>query len=130
MTEERRRFTRIEAKLLAYTDSGEDALGVYGRVRDVSLQGLFIEGAGGLDPGASCFVELMLGEPENEARVRCSAVVVRRDDSGIGVRFTQIDAEGLPHLINLILSNADVPDHIAKELDAVLGFEAPRFPKG
>ncbi|HAH06739.1 MAG TPA: hypothetical protein DCM05_09485 [Elusimicrobia bacterium] len=128
MPEEKRKFTRVSARLLADTELDSEGPGVFGRVRDISLQGAFIEGITSLAEGDSCRVVLIVGEAHEEARIRTTSVVARVEDSGVGVRFEQIDVEGLPHLVRLVLSKADMPGKIAQELDAVLGLP-PQEPK-
>ncbi|MFC1679382.1 PilZ domain-containing protein, partial [Elusimicrobiota bacterium] len=82
MAEEQRVFTRVAVQLLVETSAGENSISVFGKARDISLQGIFVRGATGIQKGNPCRVEVMLGEPGKEVRIRASGVVFRVEAAG------------------------------------------------
>lgn len=126
MGEEKRKFTRLRARLLASSAADGDDVGIFGRVRDISLQGAFIEGVRRYAKGSRCQVAFIFSDSGKEARIRTACVVARTDASGMGVCFERIDAEGLPLLIQLVLSKAKVPAELADEVEAALGLLSER----
>lgn len=121
MASEKRKFTRLRARLLASSVGDGDDIGIFGRVRDISLQGAFIEGATRYPKGSRCQVAFIFSDSGREMRIRTACVVARTAGSGMGVRFERIDADGLPLLIQLVLAKAEVPAELADEVEAALG---------
>jgi hypothetical protein len=115
-----RDFTRVSVRVLAEACTVEDGVGFFGHLRDLSLRGAFVEGVRGFSEGQACRLELLLGEPGTEARICASCTVIRTEEKGVGLRFEEVEAEGMPHLMLLVLSQMDVPPKILEELEKSL----------
>ena len=68
------------------------------RVRDLSLEGLFIETRSPSAIGAEVHLEFL----NWKGQIRAEAVVRRVEPSGLGLKFTAINDEDRPHMISLI----------------------------
>jgi hypothetical protein len=119
---ERRQFTRVVLQI-----EGEicidDAATISGVSRDVSLNGLFLMCEPSLPVGTNCRVTLFLGDRGMPSRVEAYGRIVRLDDVGIGLTFTEImGLESFEHLRNLVLYNSS-PDttRIEEEFDRHYG---------
>lgn len=115
-----RDFTRVSVRVLAEASTPEDGIGFYGRLRDLSLRGAFVEGVLGFEEGQACRLELILGDPGSEDRIRATCRVMRTEKNGVGLRFQDVEAEGLPQLMVLVLSKMDVSADIIAELKRAL----------
>lgn len=91
-----------------------------GRLRDVSLTGVFAEGAADLSTGTLCSVDIPLAD-ENGPRIAGMGIVVRVESGGAAIRFRRIDRDGYHHLRRLLLYNAHDPDAVEAELADHLG---------
>ncbi len=89
-----------------------------GEVVNLSLKGCLMAPEGKALPAVGQAVEVRLhleaGEPELD--VKAHAVVVRRDDEGVAVDFTNIELDSFRHLYLLVQYNAPDADVIEEEL--------------
>lgn len=106
MPKERRQFSRVSIQVEGEL-AVDDAMTIRGVSRDVSLNGLFMLCDTSLPVGANCRVTLFLGDREAHTRVEAHGRVVRREDAGVGLTFTEImGLDSFEHLRNLVLYNA------------------------
>lgn len=117
---EQRNFTRcpVHARTEVRLDNG---LLMEGESRNVSLNGMLITSERLLPVGNTCRVALMLHGNVDNFRIEMHGQVVRVDEAGIAIEFSQIDLESLEHLRKLVLYNADDADHVQDEIDQSTG---------
>jgi hypothetical protein len=112
---EKRKFTRIpfrtEIKITA-----EKRVVFSNELSNISLGGAYVETTDeGLPIGEPCVFLIDLVGPASLLRVRVEGEIVRSDEKGIGVTFTQMDLDSLVHLKHLIKVHAQDPDLIDHE---------------
>lgn len=111
-----REFSRVRTKLTAIVSRvGEDDA-PRGRVVDVSLGGVFIEGDFSLMDGAEVLVSILLNDQETGAAINAAGTVVRSDSKGVAIEFHELrDLESYGHLRNLVLYNARTTASVEEE---------------
>lgn len=89
-----------------------------GEIDNVSLKGCLVGDPTGESPAADQDVSVVIHlEPEApELDVRVHGRVVRADQRGVAVDFTEIELESFRHLFRLVQYNAPEPDDIEDEL--------------
>jgi len=112
---DKRKRTRVEfsIKVEIARPGGEFK---YMDLRDLSMRGLYAYTRKPFNIGEDCDIRISLIESNDEAVIGLKGVVVRRDDEGMGVQFTEIDADGFQHLKNIIYYNTGDPEKIDREL--------------
>jgi len=78
-----------------------------GESRNVSLNGMLITSERLLPVGNTCRVSLLLHGNVGNLRLEMHGRVVRVDDEGIAIEFSQVGIESLEHLRKLVLYNID-----------------------
>jgi len=102
----RREFTRVDVKFEAVLQSGDTAR-IQCCLSDVSLNGVYLECTKELPLNSDCRLTLLLGEGSEDICIHATGTVVRVDDAGVAVQFTNIlGEESLGHLRNLVLFNS------------------------
>ena len=104
MTQERRQNPRIPLSnpVRVFTDEDED-YALPGRLRDISLGGLFIYANDQLPIGDTCRLEVVLYEPDDPINVWLEATVVRQESRGFAVQITGFYQESFARLRDLML---------------------------
>lgn len=100
-----REFTRIPIKIVAEVSFGACTLA--GRIRDVSMKGLFLLHNKKMSPGTDCRVVIFLGEGNQQLSIEASGKCVRNDEFGVAIEFVDIGTESYNHLRNLVLYNTE-----------------------
>lgn len=112
----RREFTRVPFQIDVELTTEQSPLLVC-RLRDVSLNGLYLICDTPLPLGSDCRVVLLLGGPEHPSRIEVHATVVRVEAGGMGLQITGIlGGESFEHLRNLVLYNASQREQVEQEL--------------
>lgn len=88
----------------------------YMDLRDLSMRGLYAYTRKPFNIGEDCDIRIGLLDGNDEAVIVLKGVVVRTDDKGMGIQFTEIDADGFQHLRNIMYYNTGDPEKIDKEL--------------
>ncbi len=116
-----REFTRVTRAIDATLTAGERVL--TGRVRDISLKGVFVTCPSGWDAGTECDVVVQVPPSEGpEWRVEAKGCVARSGPEGVAVQFHDlVGLESYWNLRNLILFNAADPEKAEQELEAHVG---------
>jgi len=112
--DEKRKFTRIDFRTEIKVSTGEAEI-ISSNMRNVSLGGIFIDTEETIPVGAECAITIDLVGPASSLRFLVEGEVVRKDEEGIAVRFTRMDADSLIHLRHLIKIHADDPATIDQE---------------
>jgi len=108
----KREFSRSHVHVTTTVSRG--ATRVSGKLRDVSMKGVFVTcDASGLTGGEACSVEVVLSE---EVRVSLKGHVVRAEPTGLAIVLDEIPVESFHHLQQLVIYNADDPERVEREL--------------
>lgn len=119
----RREFTRVPLHIDVEVIPNQSGLVSY-HVRDVSLNGLYLQCDKPLPLGTNCQVTLLLGEKENPVRIKVNGKVTRVNPDGMGLEITEIiGSESFAHLRNLVLYNASNIDQVEEEFHSHLGIK-------
>lgn len=120
-----REWSRVAAPGLIEVVADGGVRIVVARARDLSMSGLYVGGPATLLVGTLCTTRIGgSADPESNALVEASGVVIRQDSHGFAVRFdTILGAESYEHLRNLLRYNAaeDVGQQMDNEFETHLG---------
>lgn len=111
----KRRFSRVTAQF-DVTLRAEGGSPVTGTLRDIAVQGAFVVCAPTIPLGTPVEVSIVLHGGIDDVKVTARATVVRHEDAGLGVHFTEVDLESVEHLRNIITFNAEDPDVVWEEM--------------
>ena len=118
---ERREFTRVPITVEIEVASGEGEI-ISSHAEDVSLKGLYVRCDNPLPVGTKCQVVVYLGARDSELSAQATGEVVRLNDAGMGIVFTElIGTESLEHLRKLVLYNASDTNTVEREFSSHLG---------
>ncbi|GJL53226.1 MAG: hypothetical protein NPIRA02_03580 [Nitrospirales bacterium] len=119
---QRRECTRVALKHVVELHSG-DRVPIQGVLCNLSLKGLYVRCHQHLPLHADCHVTLLLNEGEGEPCVYATGIVVRVDETGLAIEFTNIlGEESLMHLRNLVRFNShDCLPYVEQEFREHLG---------
>jgi len=84
--------------------------------KDLSLTGVYFFTALRPEAGTTGEAEITLGLGNQPLTLRFKGVVVRADETGIGVRFLEMDPASFVHLKNLLYFNTGNPEAIDAEI--------------
>lgn len=113
--ENNRRFSRVIVPLDVVL-AADGGVSVTGMLRDIAIQGAFITCEPILKLGAPVQVKILLHGGLEDIPVMARAEVVRREENGLGLHFTEIEIDSVEHLRNIIAYNAEEPDVIWDEM--------------
>lgn len=119
---ERRRFTRVlfsRAVKLEFNDNRYE----HCQLRDLSIGGMYVEGAFDQKVGDECLAYLYESGATFSMMLKFMARVVHRTNEGIGLEFTVIDYESFQFLQTMILYYADNQADVVEEFPEDLPFE-------
>lgn len=102
--QEERQHTRLPLRLEVRIVSGSRTL-VSGKTRDISREGVYVFAEKPLPRGSECQLALLLTGPKSTLRIEVSGTVVRADDQGMAIDFTEVGLDSLFHLRNLMQYN-------------------------
>ncbi|MCP3986771.1 MAG: PilZ domain-containing protein [bacterium] len=117
----KKREFRRSATLMPVEIHSESLGTVHGMAHDVSLAGVFVHGDKQLPVGTACRVSILLGDEKPAIRIQATGEVRRSDETGFGVGFDTVDAEGFDHLRNLVLANSEEPTDVIAEFESHTG---------
>ena len=102
----RREFTRVSVHIEAEITSNETST-VTGKVRNVSMNGLFLECSANFSVGTPCLVVVHLGDNQEAPRIQIGGTVAQTQADGVAIAFTEIlGLDSYDHLRNLVQLNA------------------------
>lgn len=102
--QEERQHTRLPLRLEVRISGGSRTL-VSGKTRDISRESVYVFAERPLPRGSACQVVLLLTGPSSTLRIEVSGRVVRADDHGMAIDFTEVGLDSLFHLRNLMQYN-------------------------
>ncbi|MFP4169177.1 MAG: PilZ domain-containing protein [Desulfonatronovibrionaceae bacterium] len=83
------------------------------RTVNISLRGVFLDRAPGVEPGEKCLLEIIL---DSGLKMRFEVSVRRREATGTGLSFVRMDGKSFAHLRNLVRLHAEDADEVDREL--------------
>ncbi len=113
---EKRRNTRVNFKTNVVLKSDDFTIKAEANSDDLSLKGLHVQTAEDVPMDTLCDVELHLTGTTEDVTLNMKGKVVRKDDSGIGVKFESIDIDSFTHLKNILMYNTEDPEALGDEL--------------
>jgi hypothetical protein len=123
-SQERREFTRVDVKMEVEVSGG--LCGILGVSHDVSLKGIFVacdtSRLDEMDVGRDCRITIFLGEREGEGlRIEANGAILRVEESGVGIEFSDMEKDSFDHLHNLVLFNTTNPQRVEMEFQSHAG---------
>lgn len=113
---EKRKFSRVPFRLKAFVNCR--ATSIKGEVENLSLNGMLLATDMKLQAKDPVEVTIYLSGTENplEVALRILGTVVRTEDKGIVLQFTEMDPDSFGRLKNIIAYNAGDEDQIMQEV--------------
>lgn len=102
--QEERQHTRLPIRLEVQLTGGQRTL-VSGKTRDISREGVYVFAEKPLPRGTPCQVVLLVTGPKSTLRIEVGGKVVRADDHGMAIAFTDMELDSVFHLRNLMQYN-------------------------
>ncbi|MBW2350896.1 MAG: PilZ domain-containing protein [Deltaproteobacteria bacterium] len=86
------------------------------QTRDISLKGIYCYSDIKFSVGTICEVELHLTDNGSKLVLFLKGLVVRTDEEGMGIKFTEMDLDSFLLLKNILNYNTGDPEQIDREL--------------
>ena len=102
----RRQNTRADVAVEVRVMSESTPL-VSGKAQDLSIGGVFVPCRGGPPVGTPCQIALIQAGDPAPWLVELDGKVARSEKKGIGITFTEMDAECYEHVRDLVLAHVD-----------------------
>lgn len=115
-----REFTRAEHEVAAEVRGTQGKI-VRGKVRDLSLNGLYIVTDRQLPAGSECWVTIRLKTGKTDLHLRAHGTVIRCGAAGMAIEFSDIQGDSFEHLKKLVLFNASDRKSVEEEFEEHLG---------
>ncbi len=115
---DRRKNIRVVFNVSAdVTESGSQGRKIHCEdTRDISLKGAYLLTNEPFPDGTECAIDLLLEGSSSKLTLHIKGKVVRSDNDGMAVNFTDMDVDSLIHLKNILYYNSGDPDRIDAEL--------------
>jgi len=120
--ENKREFSRVEIHMEAEL-SADGYKSVLGKLHDVSMNGLCLEGKTEMKVGEACRVKILLGDPQEPIAIHVQGEISRRLASSLAITFTSIDPDSYLHLQNLVFYNAEDTERVEQEFTEHFGIK-------
>ena len=79
---------------------------------NLSTRGVLVLGITDREQGDTCEISLHLSGTSDDISLNMEGTVVRLEEDGIGIHFTEMDLDSYTHLRNIIYYNSDDPDSL------------------
>ncbi|PIP01738.1 MAG: PilZ domain-containing protein [Zetaproteobacteria bacterium CG12_big_fil_rev_8_21_14_0_65_54_13] len=87
-------------------------------VVDLSMSGVFVRGITSLAMGSKCQICILFGHFKHELPIIAEGTVVRTDNDGVALRFSDVRVDSAPKLEELIVDHADNPEEAHLEISS------------
>jgi len=112
-----RNYSRSKVSVGAtLTPEGGDPINV--EVVDLSMSGVFVRGITSLTMGSKCQICILLGHFKHELPIIAEGTVVRTDNDGVALRFSEVKVDSAPKLQDLVIDHADDPEKAHLEISS------------
>ena len=112
---EKRAFNRIAFQAKALVRAKDTT--VIGVIENLSLSGIFLKTPEKLRENRVVRIELLFTGTSSQLSILLNGTILRHENTGMAVKFTNIDLDAFFHLNNLIRYNTDEIDTIKKEFE-------------
>ena len=112
---EKRAFNRIAFQAKALVRAKDTT--VIGVIENLSLNGIFLKTPEKLRENRAVRIELLFTGTSSQLSILLNGTILRHENTGMAVKFTNIDLDAFFHLNNLIRYNTDEIDTIKKEFE-------------
>lgn len=106
-------FSRVNFTIDAQLTQAEKTIN--GEVKNVSLQGIYVETDGKLDADLPLDISFQLSGADPETAIKATGSVVRMEENGIAIKFTKVDVDSFVHLRNIVSYQVGDGDKIIGE---------------
>ncbi len=108
--EERRQKTRVHFKTTVCLRTEWGDYTASSRSRDISLDGIFLKTDAPLEISQLCDLNISISGTSSKLELTVKGRVVRLEEKGVAIKFTEFDIDSYIHLKNLVLYNTTAPD--------------------
>ncbi|MFW5862149.1 MAG: PilZ domain-containing protein [Spirochaetota bacterium] len=115
---EKRKTSRVEFDIRAsihYNGNSSE-----GDVRDLSLQGLFLETEQDVPAGTRLTVDISLQGSTSDLVLKVMGTVVRHENGGIAIHFDEMDLDSFIHIRNIVSYNEGDGDKVREEFASMV----------
>jgi hypothetical protein len=106
---DQRTKTRVKLETSANLQFNDRSLAGNTLSRDISLDGIFIRTSEPVPINVPCRVTITISGTSSTLSMQIKGRTVRQDQTGVAVRFTELELDSYLHLRNIVLNN-QVPD--------------------
>lgn len=110
---------RTKSRVVFHVNASIDYDGrtINGEVENLSINGMFLKTAEDLQIGKEVEVSIYLSGTTSELSLKINGVIVRKDERGIAIKFSQIGFDSYVHLKNVIDFNKLDENKIIREFE-------------
>jgi hypothetical protein len=117
-----REFTRVPVQIWGTFREGKREL-VTTEITSLSLRGCYASTFEVLPEGEVHRLTLFTEDDANAIHITVKARIVRSDQDGMGIEFTEMPLESYDHLRKMVLLNATDPDRVEREFRDHIGLK-------
>lgn len=117
-----REFSRVLTKF-GVEVSLEGKPPIRGYTKNISMKGFFIECDHHLPRGAQCQIVLFLNDQQDKMHIDVFGKIVRVEEKGMVVSFSELTIESFNYLRNLVLYNSVETEKVEREFSDHIGLK-------
>ena len=117
-----REFTRVPVHIWGTFKEGKREI-VTAEITSLSLRGCYASTFEALPMDAQYPLTLFTEDDDSALHITVAARVVRSDQDGMGIEFTEMPLESYDHLRRMVLMNATDPERVEKEFRDHIGLK-------
>lgn len=111
--DDRRHHARVAFHATVDLDFGDHAYQAC-ETENLSTKGVLVLGVSGHGLGETCAITLHLSGTREDLSLTMQGEVVRLEENGLGIHFTEIDLDSYTHLRNIVYYNSADPDALTE----------------
>jgi len=110
---------RIKSRVVFHVNATINADGrtINGEVENLSINGMFMKTGEDLPVDKEVEVSIYLSGTTSELSIKINGIIIRRDDGGVAIKFTQIGFDSYVHLKSIIDFNKMDENKIIREFE-------------
>lgn len=118
----KREFTRVPIHIWGtFREGGQER--VTAEISQISLRGCYACTFDTLPAGTELNLTLFTEDDTHALHIEVAARIVRSDDNGMGVEFTEMPLESYDHLRKMVLLNSNEPEKVEREFRTHIGLK-------
>lgn len=110
---EKRRFRRVAFQAMASVQCGQKSFS--GMVDNLSMKGMFVLTKEIVQCDIPLEISIVLSGTSSVLSIKAKGVALRQEDSGIAIKFLELDVDSFVHLRNVVAMNSDDADACCEE---------------